>query len=611
MPQPTAVEVIELALTAADAYGRTDLAARLRHSRDRALDPEIRVLVVGEFKQGKSQLVNALVTAPVCPVDDDIATAVPTVVRFAGEPAAFVVREEVTREPGSRHSLSREPVPIDGLARYICQPPEPGTVRQVEVGIPRSVLADGLAIVDTPGVGGSPVAAHAAVAGLAVADAVLFVSDASQEYIAAELDFLRQASELCPNVLCVLTKTDLYPAWRDILESDRARLAEAGVRAGLLPVSSALRLHAAQTDDAELNKESGFPALVRFLRDRVVFQAEQLARRSAAHDVLLVTEQLASTMTTELNARRDPKRAQSLVAELERAEARCSRLKQRSARWQQTLNDGVADLIADIDHDLRDRLREVVRVAEAELDAVDPDKVAEEFAGWLHQKVSACTSATFVWMMRRARWLSGQVAEHFADEGGQVLPEIRLGDTSDVASSVVFFEPKPPERFGIGQKLLVGMRGGYGGTLMVGMLGSLAGLALINPVSVAAGLLLGGKTVRDERKRVLQRCQAEAKAAVRKHVENVIFQAGKHSRDLLRQIQRTLRDHFTAHAEQLQRSLADSLAAARDAVTADESERDARIADLTAELQRIGNLERMARQLTAAGDESAREVSAV
>ena len=43
----------------------------------------MRVLVVGEFKQGKSQLVNALVNAPVCPVDDDIATAVPTVVRHA------------------------------------------------------------------------------------------------------------------------------------------------------------------------------------------------------------------------------------------------------------------------------------------------------------------------------------------------------------------------------------------------------------------------------------------------------------------------------------------------------------------------------------------------
>jgi GTPase Era involved in 16S rRNA processing len=604
MPQHTAVEVIDLAIKAADAYHRGDLAGRLRQSRTRTLDPEIRVLVVGEFKQGKSQLVNALITAPVCPVDDDIATAVPTVVRFAEKPSAFVVMEDT-----GRHRQSREPVAIDRLAGYVCEVPEPGTVRHVEVCIPRSLLADGLTIVDTPGVGGSSVTGRAAMAGLAVADAVLFVSAAAQEYTAAELEFLRQATELCPNVLCVLTKIDLYPAWRDILELDRARLAEAGIRAELLPVSSALRLHAAKTDDPQFNMESGFPALVHFLRDQVVARAEHLARRSAAHDVLIVTEQLAAAMNAELDARRDPERAQALVADLEQAEQRCAQLKQRSARWQQTLNDGIADLIADIDHDLRDRLREVVRVAEAELDATDPAKVADQFTGWLQHKVSTCTSATFVWMMQRARWLSTQVAEHFADEGGQVLPEIRIGDAGALSSYVTPFEPKPAEKFGISQKLLAGMRGGYGGTLMFGMLGTLAGLALINPVSVAAGLLLGGKTVKEERKRVLQRRQAEAKTAVRRHIDDVIFQVGKHCRDLLRQIQRTLRDHFTSHAEQLHRSLSESLVAARNAVKADKSERDSRISDLTAELQRIGNLDRMARQLTAGKDVASENVT--
>ena len=49
------------------------------------------MLVVGEFKQGKSQLINALVNAPVCPVDDDVATAVPTEVSYGPAPAAYVL----------------------------------------------------------------------------------------------------------------------------------------------------------------------------------------------------------------------------------------------------------------------------------------------------------------------------------------------------------------------------------------------------------------------------------------------------------------------------------------------------------------------------------------
>ena len=66
-------------------------------TRKRLADPDVRVLVVGEFKQGKSQLVNALVNAPVCPVDDDIATAVPTVVRHAETTTVALVRESARR----------------------------------------------------------------------------------------------------------------------------------------------------------------------------------------------------------------------------------------------------------------------------------------------------------------------------------------------------------------------------------------------------------------------------------------------------------------------------------------------------------------------------------
>jgi hypothetical protein len=576
------IDVIDTAIQAADAYQRPDLAGRLRQSRARALAPEIRVLVAGEFKQGKSQLVNALITAPVCPVGDDIVTAVPTVVRYSSQPEAYVVREG-----------SREPVLIDRLAEYVVNAE---SATYVEAGLPRAVLADGLTIVDTPGVGGLSSAPGAAtMAALAVADAVLFVSDAAQEYTETELEFLRQARQLCPNVVCVLTKTDLYSSWRQVAELDRARLAEAGVRTELIPVSSTLRLHAAGTDDAELNRESGFPALVSLLRNGLVAQAGRLARRSAAHDVLAVTDQLTRTMNAELAAQQDPDQAKTMVLEL--TGRRAEELKQRGARWQRTLNDGIADLIADIDHDLRDRLRDVLRVAETELDSVDPATVGDEFGDWLRRKELECTTATFVWMMQRAQWLAGQVAEHFADS--QVLPEIRPATADALRSTVQDYTTAPAEKFGIGQKLIVGMRGGYGGTLMIGMVSTIVGVAMINPLSIGAGLLLGGKTVQEERKRLLQRRQAEAKAALRKQVDDVIFQAGKQCRDLLRQIQRTLRDHFTAHAEQVQRSLSEALMAARNAVTSDQAERKARIRDLNAELERVRNLDRMARELAA------------
>ncbi len=54
------LDTLELTRRAATAYGRTDLADRLARGSIRLTDPAIHVLVVGEFKQGKSSFINAL-----------------------------------------------------------------------------------------------------------------------------------------------------------------------------------------------------------------------------------------------------------------------------------------------------------------------------------------------------------------------------------------------------------------------------------------------------------------------------------------------------------------------------------------------------------------------
>jgi hypothetical protein len=64
--------------------------------------------------------------------------------------------------------------------------------------------------------------------------------------------------DLCANVNIVLTKTDFYPAWRQIETLDRGHLSDHGIDLRVLPVSSALRQAAVAASDKELNTESGF-----------------------------------------------------------------------------------------------------------------------------------------------------------------------------------------------------------------------------------------------------------------------------------------------------------------------------------------------------------------
>ncbi|MGH3776489.1 MAG: dynamin family protein [Pseudonocardiaceae bacterium] len=596
------VKAVDLALATIARYDRSDLDARLQQTRARLLDERVRVLVVGEFKQGKSLLVNGMVRAPVCPVHDDMATSVPTVVRHADVAVAALVRVLNPESDDQRERRTeRVEVPVDKLAAHVSESGNPGNREgwsYAEVGLPRRVLTDGLELVDTPGVGGlNSVHGAATMAMLPSADAVLLVSDASQEYTAPELEFLRQATKVCPNVACVLTKIDLYPEWRRIADLNRAHLAAVNIDAPLMSVSSTLRVHSINVQDADLDAESGFPALISYLRECVVGQADLLARRSTVHDVLVVTDQLAGGLRAEQVAQLDPEAAQSVIKQLTEAQQRSAALKERSAKWQHTLNDGVTDLNADIDFDLRDRMREIVRLAEEEVDrGGDPKKTWDQLSTWVEQEVSSAASANLVWATQRARWLATQVADHFSEEEDRLLPKLRT-EVADALGEVRAMQLREGESFGVGRRALTGLRGGYVGVLMFGMLGTLVGLSLINPFSVGAGLLLGGKTITDERRRIVSRRQNDAKVAVRRYIDDVIFQASKETRDMLRRVQRDLRDHFTTLAEETNRSLTDSLRAAERSVKTSKGDRERRLTEIKSELERLEALQQKVRTL--------------
>jgi predicted GTPase len=108
--------------------------------------------------------------------------------------------------------------------------------------LPHPFLERGLTLVDTPGIGGLN-AAHAAatLAFLPVADALVFVTDASAELTGPELEFLASAVDAGPMILVALTKIDMYPHWRRILDIDERRMRDIGLGVRPYPVSAALR----------------------------------------------------------------------------------------------------------------------------------------------------------------------------------------------------------------------------------------------------------------------------------------------------------------------------------------------------------------------------------
>lgn len=592
-PPSTIGELLTTMSDVAREAGRTDLVTRLDGARTRISDPRLRIVVVGQLKQGKSHFVNALLDLDVCSVGDDETTAVPTVISHAPEPTAHLVVDGPSAD-------NRIPIPLEAIGDITPDSPLAGgrEVLRLEIGAPGPLLADGLVLVDTPGVGGHGHPYAAATLGMvAAADAVLVLSDASQEFTAPEMAFLQQVIGLCPTVACLITKTDLYPHWRAVAEADRAHLRTADIDIPVLPVSSVLRTHALRLNDEQLNTEAGFLDLYRYLRERVVATARQAARGAVATDLRVVSEHLALTLGSELAALRDPDTANRAVRALHEAKTDAEAMRRQSAQWQQTLADGVADLAADIDHDLRDRLRAVTREAERAIDEGDPGVDWEQLSEWLADQTAAVIGDNFVWAHERSVWLAERVADHFAAAGQSSLPDVDIADLTGVLDSVAELAELDSGKVGVTQKLLIGMRGSYGGVLMFGLISTMVGMALINPVSVGAGLLLGTKAYRDDKQaKVLER-RAKAKVAVRAFTDDVSFQVGKESRDRLRVIQRVLRDHFSSVAEQTARSISESLSAAQSAATSTESERARRTAELEARLTAVAALRKAADHL--------------
>jgi replication fork clamp-binding protein CrfC len=591
MTQPTdprkvtvIVELIDHSIRIADLNDRGDLVERLTAARVRITDPQIRVVIAGQLKQGKSQLINSLLNMPVARVGDDESTALATVVSYGEQPSARLI---VATGGGAEPEVIEIP-PAD-IKNDLRRAPQAGgrQVIRLEVNAPSPMLTGGLVFVDTPGVGGHGQPHLSATLGLLPdADAMLMISDTSQEFTEPEMTFMRQAFEICPVAAIILTKTDLYPHWREIVAADGAHLQRAGIFAPVIPASSVLRSHAIQLDDKELNEESNFPVIVKFLSEKVLSRETDRVRDHVLTEIHSAAEHLTLSVSAELEALNDPDARERLTHDLERRKQEAQDALQQTALWQQVLNDGIADLTADVDHDLRSRFREISQHTEKVIDSSDPSHTWAEIGAELEEAVATAVGDNFVWAYQRAEVLAQEVAKTFVEAGLEAvqMPEINareMGAGFSGLKSLAKLEAKP---VGKGHKALTGMRGSYGGVLMFGMLTSMAGLGMFNPLSLGAGLLLGRKAYKEDMENRMLRVRNEAKTNMRRFVDDVSFEVNKASRDRLKAIQRQLRDHYRGIANQTTRSLNESLQATVAAARMEENERNTRIIELERQL---------------------------
>jgi GTP-binding protein EngB required for normal cell division len=177
------------------ASGALDLAKRVSEGR-------FYVACVGQFKRGKSTLINALVGHTVLPTAVIPVTAIPTIIRHGERLAARVcIRGEKWSD-----------IPLSRVEEYVAEEKNPENIKHVvgvEIFVPTPLLETGMCLVDTPGLGsvhaGNTEATHAFIPHI---DAAIVVIGADPPLSGDELQLVETVGQQVQDIIFVLNKAD-------------------------------------------------------------------------------------------------------------------------------------------------------------------------------------------------------------------------------------------------------------------------------------------------------------------------------------------------------------------------------------------------------------------
>lgn len=139
------LDALDQLIAKASEASATALVHDAQALRDRVREGRFFVACVGQFKRGKSSLINALLGEELLPSGVIPVTSVVTVVRHGERRARVCIRAGGWQD-----------IPVERIGEYVSERDNPENrkgVRALEVFCPSSFLERGLCLVDTPGIG--------------------------------------------------------------------------------------------------------------------------------------------------------------------------------------------------------------------------------------------------------------------------------------------------------------------------------------------------------------------------------------------------------------------------------------------------------------------------
>ena len=264
----------------------------LQELRKRLASSQFYLAVLGQFKRGKSTLLNALIGEELLPAAVVPLTSIPTFISW-GKYRLIRVSFKNDRIIEQRFDNTEEARKF--LAQYVTENQNPENklgVTQVEVEHPSTLLQRGMILIDTPGIGSTlQHNTETTLNFLPQCDAALFLVSADPPVTQMEIEFLKAVRSKVVKIIFLMNKMDyLYEQERlQAVDFFKRVLREQGKLEGTEPVfsiSARQGLEARATGNQNLWIESGMAQLENYLikflsEEKMLILTKAIARKVA------------------------------------------------------------------------------------------------------------------------------------------------------------------------------------------------------------------------------------------------------------------------------------------------------------------------------------------
>ncbi len=305
----------------AEQSGSEYVASEARSVAERLAEGRFYVACVGQFKRGKSTLLDALIGDSILPTGVVPVTAIPTVIRY-GQSRSARVRFQ---------SGQWTDIDVAAIEQYVAEEWNPENAKHVaglEVFVPNPLLASGMSLVDTPGLG-SVFAANTATTHAFVPhiDAAIVVLGADPPITAEELSLVETVAGQVQDLIFVLNKADRVSEHERVTATAFAkRVLESRINrsvASMFEISALERLE-------RPGDHRDWPRLVHALEELVRLSGRRLVHEATNRAVTRIGGQLLTIIGVERDA---------LLRPVEESESRIANLREMSAQAEQSLHE--------------------------------------------------------------------------------------------------------------------------------------------------------------------------------------------------------------------------------------------------------------------------------